>query len=284
MSRIFITGDIHGNPQNRFSSFDFPVGKELTKEDYVIILGDFGIVWDHTGESKSEAYWLDWLEGKPWTTLFIDGNHENFDRLEAYPVEEWHGGKAHFIRPSVIHLMRGEIFDVAGKKILAMGGAASHDIQDGILEPTDPDFKKKYSEMIKNPFCLFRVNKVSWWAQEVPSTAERLNALNNLEKVNNTIDIVLSHEGPVDYTRVIGFSGKPHEYSEFLTELKNCINFDKWFFGHYHVNRSVGTEAKCLYEDILEIYSDADNERFREANDCWMIAKRDEISEKYEKI
>ena len=31
---------------------------------------------------------LDWLDGKAFTTLFVDGNHENFDRLYAYPVEK----------------------------------------------------------------------------------------------------------------------------------------------------------------------------------------------------
>ena len=38
---------------------------------------------------------MDWLDCKFFTTLFVDGNHENFDRLYEYPVEEWHGGKVH---------------------------------------------------------------------------------------------------------------------------------------------------------------------------------------------
>ena len=86
------------------------------EENYVIICGDFGLVWSYNGESASEKYWLDWLNGKPFTTLFVSGNHENFDRLMAYPVEEWHGGKVQKIRPSVIHLMRGQVFDICGKK------------------------------------------------------------------------------------------------------------------------------------------------------------------------
>ena len=78
---------------------------------------------------------MDWLEGKPFTTLFVDGNHENFDRLYAYPVEEWHGGKVHKIRPSVIHMMRGQVFAIDGKSVFTFGGASSHDIDGGILEP-----------------------------------------------------------------------------------------------------------------------------------------------------
>ena len=93
---IYITGDCHQN----FMRFDvdiFPEQKEMTKEDCVIICGDFGGVWEKDGESRKEKMLMDELEGRPFTTLFVDGNHENFDRLYAYPVEEWHGGKVHKI-------------------------------------------------------------------------------------------------------------------------------------------------------------------------------------------
>lgn len=113
---IYITGDCHGNFE-RFNTSIFPEQKEMTKDDYVIICGDFGGVWNRNEESKTETMVLDWLDCKPFTILFVDGNHENFDRLYAYPVEEWHGGKVHKIRPSVIHLMRGQVFELEGKKI-----------------------------------------------------------------------------------------------------------------------------------------------------------------------
>ena len=63
----------------------FPEQKEVGKEDYVIICGDFGGVWDvdrfMVQESPEEKNALDWLESKPFTTLVILGNHENYDRL-----------------------------------------------------------------------------------------------------------------------------------------------------------------------------------------------------------
>lgn len=116
---IYITGDCHSNFE-RFNTRNFPEQKEMTKDDYVIICGDFGGVWNKDGESKMETSALDWLDGKAFTTLFVDGNHENFDRLYAYPVEMWHGGKAHKIRPSVIHLMRGQIFELEEKRYLLL--------------------------------------------------------------------------------------------------------------------------------------------------------------------
>lgn len=158
---VWITGDIHGNPQ-RFSTDNFPEQKEMTKDDVVIILGDFGLVWDYSGENKTEKYWLDWLENKPFTTLFVDGNHDNFDRLDDYPIEKWHGGNVHFIRPSVIHLMRSQIFNIEDKLFFTFGGASSHDISAGILELDDPDFKEKKKRLDKNPYALYRINHISW--------------------------------------------------------------------------------------------------------------------------
>lgn len=72
-------------------------------------------------------WWRSWLNDRPFTTLFVDGNHEIFDLLNAYPVENWHGGKIHRIAPSIIHLMRGQLFDIEGKSFFTMGGAESHD-------------------------------------------------------------------------------------------------------------------------------------------------------------
>ena len=153
---IYITGDCHGNFE-RFNPSIFPEQNEMTKEDYVIICGDFGGVWNRDEESKEETMVLDWLDSRPFTTLFVCGNHENFDRLYQYPIEEWHGGKVHKIRESVLHLMRGQVFEIAEKKIFSFGGASSHDIQGGVLEPDDPDFEKKYAILSRGDLP-FRIN------------------------------------------------------------------------------------------------------------------------------
>lgn len=101
---IFITGDTHGD-FSRLQPAAFHGQRDLTKEDYLIICGDFGGVWDG---SDTEQRWLDWLEVRPFTTLFVSGNHENYDLLGSYPISQWHGGLVQAIRPSVLHLMRGQ--------------------------------------------------------------------------------------------------------------------------------------------------------------------------------
>ena len=161
---IYITGDCHSD-FTRFSMDNFPIQTEMTKDDYVIICGDFGGVWTFENESEQEKYGLDWLNKKNFTTLFVDGNHENFTRLYNYPEKKWHGGKVHKIRDSVLHLMRGEIFEIDNKKIFAFGGASSHDIQDGILNLDEEE--KIYN--FRKRGAYFRIRDYSWWDLELPT-------------------------------------------------------------------------------------------------------------------
>lgn len=169
---VFITGDTHGNFQ-RFATEHFPEQKNMSRSDYVIICGDFGGLWD--GSSK-ENYWLDWLNDKPFTTLFVCGNHENFDMLGALPETEWHGGKVHQVRDHILHLMRGQFYEIDGYQFFTMGGAQSHDIEDGILDPDDPNFRFEYRRKSKTN-QRFRVRCRSWWPEEMPSDEEYLKGV-----------------------------------------------------------------------------------------------------------
>ena len=123
---IYLTGDTHGS-FGRFSKKCF----DAESGDFLIICGDFGGIWDG---SKNDRYWINWLSEKKYTVLFIDGNHENFDLLNSYPVSEWNGGSVHKITDKLIHLMRGQVYTIEGHRFFTMGGASSHDIKDGILQ------------------------------------------------------------------------------------------------------------------------------------------------------
>lgn len=57
---IYVTGDCHGNFE-RFDFSIFPEQKEMTKEDYVIICGDFSGVWHKDEENPEETMTLDWI-------------------------------------------------------------------------------------------------------------------------------------------------------------------------------------------------------------------------------
>ena len=249
---IYCTGDIHGDPR-RFNTECFPEQKEMTKDDFVIILGDFGLVWSG---SKEEKYWLDWLNDKPFTTLFIDGNHENFNMLYTFPVVDFHGGKAHKIRDNIYHLMRGYVFDICDKKIFAFGGASSHDIQDGILDLNDFEseegFKQKYKEYVKHN-KWFRVKGISWWEQEMPNDEEMERGRQSLKDVNNEVDFVISHCAPQEVASLIGFTDRDKLTWYFNQLLWDGLKFTKWLFGHYHTNKQIMGKFICLYEQMIRI-------------------------------
>lgn len=249
---IYITGDCH-REFSRFNTRNFPEQKTMAKEDCVIICGDFGGVWSREKEDKEERTILDWLENKPFTTLFVDGNHENFDRLYSYPAEIWRGGKVHRIRPTVMHLMRGQIFRLEGKSVFSFGGASSHDIDGGILEPDDPNFRKKKKALDRGS-KPYRINHMSWWKEELPSLEEMEEGRRNLLNCGHAVDYIVTHCCATDtQARISGGMAKPDRLTDYLEEIRNTVTFQKWFFGHYHDNQNVSPGEILLYEQIIRI-------------------------------
>lgn len=245
---IYITGDTHSD-FSRFTEENFPIQSEMTKDDYIIICGDFGGVWTFEEESKREKEALDWLNNKNFTTLFVDGNHENYTRLYNYPIEEWKGGKVHEIRDSVLHLMRGEIFDIDNKKIFAFGGARSHDIQDGILNLDEEERIYEY----RKRGAYFRIRDFSWWDLELPIEEEIQNGISNLEKVNYKVDYVISHCCPTSIQALINSTYKRDILTDYLQQISEKCTFKRWYFGHYHDYKQVNSQFTLLYEDIVPL-------------------------------
>ena len=208
------------------------------------------------GESKEEKYWLDWLAGKNFTLLFCDGNHENHDRLsKAYPEVDFHGGRAHKIRENIYHLMRGYVFILNGLSFFVFGGAKSHDISDGILRPnefkTEKGFKRAFKRLY-NAGADIRVENISWWKEELPSEEEMERGLRNLSMNNWTVDYVISHCMPSGIAAAAGLTDS-NILTQYLETINEKLTFRKWFFGHYHENRTILDRYIMLYEQIIRI-------------------------------
>ena len=248
MKLFYITGDTHSD-FSRFTEEDFSIQLEMTKDDYIIICGDFGGVWTFEEESSREKELLDWLDNKNFTTLFVDGNHENYTRLYNYPIEEWKGGKVHKIRDSVLHLMRGEIFDIDNKRIFAFGGARSHDIQDGIL---NLDEEEKIYEYRKRG-AYFRIRDFSWWDLELPTNQEMENGIENLEKINYKVDYIISHCCPTSIQSLINSTYKRDILTDYLQQISEKCTFKRWYFGHYHDYKQVNSQFTLLYENLVPL-------------------------------
>ena len=101
INMIYITGDTHIPIDiHKLATRYFPQQTEMTKSDYLIICGDFGGVWNN---SREEQYWIKWLNQKNFTTLFVDGNHENHDLLATFPTVQMFGAEVHL--PIMIHFL-----------------------------------------------------------------------------------------------------------------------------------------------------------------------------------
>ena len=252
---IYITGDTHAD-FSRFNTKNFPEQKKMTKDDIVIVLGDFGGIWY---DCSKEKYWLDWLNDKPFTLVFVDGNHENFDRLyNEFPIIDFHDGKAHKVRDNIYHLMRGYIFDFESKKFFAMGGASSHDIDDGILNPSnftdENEFKNTYKQWV-NQGRMFRVNHSSWWKEELPNQEEMQLGIETLKENNYKVDYVISHCLPQEIASVVskGFY-KPDSLMMYFNKLlRNGLQFKHWYCGHYHNDIDVFGKFHIRYYSIERI-------------------------------
>ena len=233
MSRIFITGDTHCDIDiHKLSTGAWPEQKNLTREDVLIIAGDFGAPWTHP-EDKTDQYILKWHENKSYTTLFVDGNHENFDALAAYPETVFANAKCHVIRPHVLHVQRGEVLQLKGHRIWCMGGAISDDRE-------------------------FRRALVSWWSQEKPNESEWQYAFDTLQK--SRPDIIITHE--TNEIAAYNFFHYPeNNVSAHLNEALRIIweqnlPVTDWYFGHHHTDFELemhGIRYHAMYNKIAEL-------------------------------
>lgn len=223
---IYVTGDTHADLDiHKLSNENFPGEKELTKDDYVIICGDFGLVWDG---SRRERYWLNWLADKNFTTLWIDGNHENFDRLYQIPLTQKFGGNVREIAKNIYHLDRGQVLAIDGKRFFVMGGAASH----------DKEYRKEH---------------ISWWREEIPSNDEMERAITALDGVNWEVDYVLTHCAPKSVQRMLASWYENDSITSFLERVRVDLTFKRWFFGHYHIDRQINEGFVAVYNRIIPL-------------------------------
>lgn len=229
---IYVTGDIHGDQvlwHKRIDSF-------LKAGDTILIPGDFGVGF-FNGRFWSEELFFDYLANKEYSICFCSGNHENFDKLSRYQISEWNGGRVHFIRPNVIHLMRGELYNISGKTLFAFGGGYSID-------------KER------------RIPGVSWWPQEMPSEEEYRNGSEHLKQCGYKVDYIITHSAPADTVDYMSRLGKVRSIlaeerplADYLTEVEEKSQFGKWFFGHYHIDEELPKNQYVIFNAIRELDS-----------------------------
>ncbi|MGN0605398.1 MAG: metallophosphoesterase [Oscillospiraceae bacterium] len=219
---ILITGDTHGD----ITRFKDSKLRRLKKNDYFIICGDFGFIWDN---SRHEQTILKKLSNMKYNILFVDGCHENFDTLNSLEVQEWNGGKVHFISDNIIHLMRGQVYEIDGKKIFTMGGGRSQDI----------DIRREAG---------------TWYESEIPSADEIMEGFKNLEKCGNKVDYIITHEPPGFIKNCFNDMNMERlEADKFFENIIEKCEFRNWYFGKCHTNRIIPQNFYALFDYIIPV-------------------------------
>lgn len=218
---LYITGDTHGN-FDRILKWTETTNLNKDK-DFLFILGDFGYIWGNKRTSFEKDN-LDFISCLPFTTLFIDGNHENHERLSSMRVVNFSGGKAHKVYDSIYHLMRGQVYEIAGKRIFTFGGANSIDKH-------------------------LRTEGISWWKEEEFNYREANAAYENLNKIGWEVDYVLTHSAPFSIRDKLFEGNKLSSTERMLEAMLRNIKFKRWYFGHYHIDKKMDNFT-AMYENI----------------------------------
>ncbi|MBE6777867.1 MAG: hypothetical protein E7541_00575 [Ruminococcaceae bacterium] len=217
---VYVTGDIHGDPTRLNAAL-----RPLRKGDTLLVCGDFGFIWDG---SPAEQKRLQKIGKLPYTVAFLDGRHENFDLLDAYPVTSWQGGQAQIISGQLVHLMRGEIYTVEGHTLFTFGGGESDDRE-------------------------FRQPGVSWWPREVPSEEEMHRALDNLTARDWQVDYVCTHVPTLTAANRMNPRRAVDGVSLFLGGIEQKIACKRWYFASLHRDQAISDKRRAVFEDVVAI-------------------------------
>jgi DNA repair exonuclease SbcCD nuclease subunit len=233
MNRVFVRGDTHCNALGEMKNLNtknFPEGNDLDKQDYLIIVGDFGFIF-HNQQTKEEKYWLNWLKEKPWTTLFIDGNHDNHPKLAWLKRVDMFGDKVGYVNDSVFYLRRSVVYTIANRTFFCLGGAFSID-------------------------QAHRREGIDWWPQEEPNYHETKRAYTVLDDVGWKVDYVLTHDAPSWVRDALKSHHMETSYTvRLLDDIfgKRKFEFKHHYFGHHHMNKTVMEKHTCCYNKIHEL-------------------------------
>lgn len=234
MSKLFATGDKHGPLcMLEYGPGCFPAGKKLTTNDVVVTCGDTNTLFDPK-PSKREKENIAYLASMPFTTALVDGNHDNILRFRALPQAEMFGDVVGVIAPNVVYLQRGHVYNINGNVCFTMGGAASVDAR-------------------------YRIENVSWWRDEIPTSKEMELGLKTLASYQNKVDFIFTHTCPrfvLDKLRehMALYPDVADPLLNYFSYIANNVKFKHWYYGHYHFPSTFYIYDKfytCLFTQMV---------------------------------
>lgn len=222
---VYITGDMHGSLERLYErSF-----RRLKSGDTLIVCGDFGYIFKG---DKTERKVIDFFATRKFVTAFVDGTHDNLDKINASRVTYWHGGMVHRIKGNLLHLMRGQIFEIEGSTFFTFGGG----------ESTDKDM---------------RLPQGYWWRDEEATPFEMAEGARRLDEADLRVDYIITHEPPSLVKSAIllrrGDSDRINKLNGYFEEIGRSCEFRHWYFGALHEDRLITEHHTCVFRKMIPI-------------------------------
>ena len=228
---VYITGDMHGD-LTRLYDKEF---RKLRRGDILIVCGDFGYIFDG---SKQEREVIKYFAKRKFITAFVEGTHDNLEKINRCRETVWNGGKVHRIKGNLLHLTRGQIFNIDGNRYFTFGGG----------ESTDKDM---------------RVAQGFWWREEEPTPAEMADGARVLDEAGCKVDYIITHEPPSRVKSAMllrrGDSDSVNKLNGYLEEIGRACDYKHWYFGSLHEDRLITEHHTCVFRKLIPIVYDAKN-------------------------
>ena len=251
MNRIFITGDIHGNPGSAISriyQIDNP-----TEEDKIIVCGDAGL--EYGGIISADTKYI--MSTFPGEWIIMRGNHDNRYWRNHTEISETYS--SYIARPQdgwIIennYLIEKQYYNI---KYVKDGGGLYHiDSYNFLFIPGAYSVDKYYRLNRNLPYE--KEERLNWLEKEFLFTLA--------EEEFHKIDFVIGHTFPLKmekYYQDLFLSGLNESsidksMEQFLNIIMDTIekhqSFKQYFGGHFHADRQLTEKYTMLYRDVMEV-------------------------------
>ena len=137
------------------------------------------------------------------------------------------------IRSRIIHVLRGEVLCLKGKRIFCFGGAFSID-------------------------RAYRTLNKSYWKEEVPSEEDYENGNKNLKACDYKVDYVITHTCPLNLIPSLGgyhSAMEERQLQNYLQYVNETVydSLTRWYFGHWHRDQEFGEKFRVVYLDLVDM-------------------------------
>lgn len=229
---MYFTGDTHGDVFERIvklkKTYDLTVGNHI-----LIILGDFGLVWDDRWW-KQTKYIERYIKDNKLNLEIISviGNHENMDLIYSFKKIQKYNSTLIKVSDHISFFENGNIYHIDGQIFAVFGGALSIDKH-------------------------LRTEGKTWWSEEIPNRETMQNFVNNLDIYHTDKLILLTHTTATDeiyYLDKYPMTDKlTDDVAKYLQFIKSNFKFKHHLHGHFHVEKHVPeTNSTCLFKSIIK--------------------------------